>query len=84
VNNSIKLHGLSLGTTMGAVYIACAIFDALFPPYGFLVKLESATPWPIYGSLSGFLTGLIMFAVSGFLIGALYAVNWGFWTKRLS
>jgi hypothetical protein len=83
MNNSWKLHALSLATTFGVAYILCAIFDALFPPYGFLAALASASPWPIYGSPVGFLTGFVMFTVAGFVLGALYGIAWGFWNKIL-
>lgn len=69
MNNTCKLHAFSLATTLGVAYIFCAIFDALFPPYGFLVKLSSATPLPIYGSPIGFLTGFVMFTVAGLVLG---------------
>jgi hypothetical protein len=81
--NFWKLHAFSLATTLGVAYILCAIFDMLFPPYGFLAKLSSASPWSIYGSPIGFLTGFVMFTAAGFVFGALYGVAWGFWNKRL-
>ena len=78
-----KLHAFSLATTLGVAYILCAIFDMLFPPYGFLAALAPASPWPIYGSPIGFLTGFVMFTVMGFALGALYGIAWGFWSKKL-
>lgn len=78
-----KLHAFSLATTLGMAYILCAIFDMLFPPYGFLAALAPASPWPIYGSPIGFLTGFVMFTVMGFALGALYGIAWGFWSKKL-
>lgn len=78
-----KLHAFSLATTLGVAYILCAIFDMLFPPYGFLVALAPASPWPIYGSPVGYLTGFLMFTVAGFALGALYGIAWGFWGKKL-
>ena len=83
MNNFWKLPAFSLATTLGVAYILCAIFDTLFPPYGFLAKLASASPWPIYGSPIGFLTGFVMFTAAGFVLGALYGIAWGFWSKRL-
>ena len=77
-----KLHAFSLATTLGVAYILCAIFDMLFPPYGFLAALAPASPWPIYGSPIGFLTGFVMFTVMGFALGALYGIAWGFWSKK--
>lgn len=81
--NFCKLHAFSLATTFGAAYVLCAIFDVLFPPYGFLVALAPTSPWPIYGSPIGFLTGFVMFTVMGFALGSLYGVAWGFWSKKL-
>ena len=81
--NFWKLHAFSLATTLGVAYILCAIFDTLFPPYGLLAGLTSASPWPIYGSLIGFLTGFVMFTAAGFVLGALYGIAWGFWSKKL-
>lgn len=78
-----KLHAFSLATTLGVAYILCAIFDMLFPPYGFLVALAPASPWPIYGSPIGYLTGFLMFTVAGFALGALYGIAWRFWSKKL-
>ena len=82
--NSWKLHALALATTLGLVYILCAIFDALFPPYGMLASLASASPWPIYGSPIGLLAGLLTFTIAGFVIGAIYGIAWGIWNKKYS
>ena len=81
--NFWKLHAFSLATTLGVAYILCAIFDTLFPPYGLLTGLASTSPWPIYGSPIGFLTGFVTFTAAGFVLGALYGIAWGFWSKRL-
>ncbi len=78
-----KMHAFSLATTLGVAYILCAIFDALFPPFGLLAELASASPWPISGSPLGFLTGFVLFTAGGFALGALYGFAWGFWSKRL-
>jgi len=83
MNNFWKLHAFSLATTLGVAYILCAIFDTLFPPYGLLAALAPVSPWPIYGSLIGFLTGFVMFTAAGFALGALYGTAWGFWSKKL-
>lgn len=81
--NFWKLHAFSLATTLGVAYILCAIFDTLFPPYGLLVGIASVSPWPISGSPLAFLTGFVLFTAAGFVLGALYGIAWGFWSKRL-
>jgi hypothetical protein len=78
-----KVHAFSLATTLGVAYILCAIFDTLFPPFGLLAGLASASPWPISGSPLAFLTGFVLFTAAGFVFGALYGFAWGFWSKRL-
>ena len=78
-----KVHAFSLATTVGVAYILCAIFDALFPPFGLLAALAPASPWPISGSPLGLLTGFVLFAVAGFVLGALYGIAWEFWSKKL-
>jgi len=78
-----KVHAFSLATTLGVAYVLCAIFDALFPPFGMLAGLASMSPWPITGSPLGFLIGFLLFTVAGFVLGALYGIAWGFWSKRL-
>jgi hypothetical protein len=79
-----KVHAFSLATTVGVAYISCAIFDVLFPPYGLLAALSPISPWPISGSPIAFLTGFALFTVAGFVLGALYGVAWGFWSKKLA
>ena len=32
---------------------------------------------------AAFLTGFALFTVAGFVLGALYGIAWGFWSKRL-
>ncbi len=83
MTDSWKAHAFSLATTLGVTYIFCAIFDALFPPFGLLAALAPATPWPISGSPLAYLTGFLVFSAAGFVLGALYGVAWGFWSKRL-
>ena len=83
MTDSWKTHAFSLATTLGLAYISCAVFDALFPPFGLLPALASATPWPISGNPVAYLTGFLMFLVAGFVLGAFYGVAWGFWSKRL-
>jgi len=82
-NHSWKPYALSLATTLGVTYVLCAIFDALFPPYGLLQGLSQASPWPLYGSPAGFVTGFAMFTVAGFALGAIYGVAWDFWRQKL-
>jgi hypothetical protein len=83
MTDSWKLHSFSLATTVGVAYILCAIFDALFPPFGLLAALAPHSPWPLSGRPLAFLTGFAMFTVAGFVLGALYGIAWGFWSKRL-
>jgi len=78
-----KVNAFSLATTVGVAYILCAIFDALFPPFGLLAALAPASPWPISGKPLGFLTGFASFTIAGFLLGALHGIAWEFWSKRL-
>jgi hypothetical protein len=78
-----KVHAFSLATTVGVAYMLCAIFDALFPPFGLLHALAPASPWPISGTPVGFLIGFIQFIVAGFVLGALYGIAKDFWSKRL-
>lgn len=78
-----KVHAFSLATTMGLAYLLCAIFDVLFPPFGLLAALSPASPFPISGSLLGFLTGFALFTIAGFVLGAFYGIAWKFWSKRL-
>jgi len=78
-----KVHAFSLATTLGVAYILCAIFDALFPPFGLLAALAPASPWPISGGPLGFLLGFLVFSAAGFVLGALYGGAYGFWSKRL-
>ena len=78
-----KVHAFSLATTLGVAYVLCAIFDVLFPPFGLLAALASASPWQISGSPLAFLTGFVLFTAFGFVLGALYGIAWGFWSKSL-
>lgn len=78
-----KVHAFSLATTLGVAYILCAIFDVLFPSFGLLVLLAPVSPWPISGSPIAFLAGFALFTAAGFVLGALYGIAWGFWSKRL-
>jgi hypothetical protein len=84
MNSSWKWYAFSLATTLAIAYIGCAIFDVLFPPYGLLAAFAPHAPWPLYGSLVGFLTGFASFTVAGFVLGALYGIAWSFWSKQLA
>jgi hypothetical protein len=78
-----KVDSFSLATTAGIFYILCAIFDALFPPFGLIAAVSTHSPWPLFGSPLGFLSGFATFAVGGLVLGALYGIAWDFWNKRL-
>ena len=78
-----KVHAFALATTLGVAYVFCAIFDALFTPFGLLAGLASASPWPVSGSPLASVTGFVLFTAAGFVLGALYGIAWGFWSKRL-
>jgi hypothetical protein len=80
---SWKVHAFSLATTLSVAYIPCAIFDFLLPPFGLLAALAPASPWPISGSPLAYLTGFVVFAFAGFVLGALYGIASKFWSKRL-
>ena len=81
--DSWKVHALSLTVTLSVAYTLCAIFDALFPPFGLLAALAPASPLPISGSPLAYLTGFALFTVAGFVFGALHGIAWEFWSKRL-
>jgi len=81
--DSWKVNAFSLASTLGVAYVSCAIFDALFPPYGMLVGLASTSPWPITGSPLGYLTGFVLFVVAGFALGAVHGIASGFWSNKL-
>ena len=78
-----KIPAFSLATTLAVVYIFCAIFDLLFPPFGLIAALAPASPWPISGSPLAFLTGFALFTGAGFVLGALYGIASGFWSRKL-
>lgn len=77
-----NVHALSMATTAVTVYVLCAIFDALFPPYGLLALVAPASPWPLAGGVTGYATGFTLFALAGYTLGAIYGVAWGFWSNR--
>ena len=83
MTNFWKMHAFSLASTLAVAYILCAIFDALFPPFGLIPWLSQASPLPLFGSLLAFLTGFVLFTAAGFVFGALYGFAWGFWSKKL-
>jgi hypothetical protein len=84
MSGSWKIHACSLATTLGIAYIACAIFDILFPPFGMLAALAPHSPWPLFGTPLGFVTGFLSFSITGLVLGALYGIAWEFWNKRLA
>ena len=55
MTNKWKVNSFSLATTAGVFYILCAIFDALFPPFGLIAAVSTHSPWPLFGSPLGFL-----------------------------
>lgn len=63
--------------------ILCAIFDILFPPFRLLAALAPASPRLVSGGPLAFLTGFVTFTVASFVLGALYGISWGFWSRRL-
>jgi hypothetical protein len=77
------VDSLSLATTAGVFYILCTIFDALFPPFGLIAAVSPHSPWPLFGSSLGFLSGFVTFTVGGFVLVALYGIARDFWSKRL-
>lgn len=81
--NSWKIPAFSLATTLAVLFIFCAIFDVLFPPFGLIAALGPASPWRISGSPLAFLTGLALFTGAGFVLGALYGAASEFWSARL-
>lgn len=83
MTSSWKLPAFSLATTLAVAYVLCAVFDAIFPPFGFLAAFAHASPWPISGSLAGTAVGLALFTAIGFTLGALYGAAAEFWSKRL-
>ncbi len=83
MTDSWKVHAFSLATTMQVAYVSCAIFDVLFPPFGLLAALAPASPLPISGGPLAFMTGFLLFTLAGFVLGAIYGVASGFWSKRL-
>ena len=84
MTDSWKVHAFSLATTLSVAYIFCAIFDVLFPRFGLLAALAPAIPWPISGSFVAYLTGFVLFTAAGFVLGVLYGIAWGFWSKKLA
>ena len=79
-----KLNAFSLATTLGLAYVGCAIYDVVFPPFGLLIALAPHSPWPIFGTPLGYLTGFVTFTLAGLLLGGLYGISWGFWNKQLT
>ena len=81
--DSWKVHALALTVTLSVAYTLCAIFDVMFPPFGLLAAIAPVSPLPISGSPLAYLTGFALFAVAGFVLGALHGIAWKFWSKRL-
>ena len=76
-------YGLSMATTAAVVYVLCAVFDALFPPYGLLAFLAPASPWPLGDSPAGYAMGLILFTLAGYVLGGIYGTAWRYWSRGL-
>jgi hypothetical protein len=72
---------LSTATAAAVTYVLCAIFDALFPPYGLLAFLAPASPWPLAGSPLGYATGFISFTLAGYGLGGIYGAAWRYWSR---
>lgn len=83
MTKSWKVPAFSLATTLGVAYILCAIFDAVFRPFGLLAALAPASPWPITGTLPGYIVGFLLLTAAGFALGALYGGASAFWTRKL-
>ena len=79
-----NVAGFALATTFSVAYVACFIFDRLFPPFGLLALASQASPWPLVGGFWSVAAGLILFATAGFVLGAIHALALAFWHKRLS
>jgi hypothetical protein len=79
-----KLPAFSLATTLAVAYVGCAIFDALFPPFGMLAAFAPHSPWPLFGTPLGYLTGFVTFIVAGLVLGALYGFSQQFWSRVLT
>jgi hypothetical protein len=76
-----NVYALSLATTAAVTYVLCAIFDALFPPYGLVALLAPASPWALAGSPAGYATGLILFTLAGYVLGAIYGAAGRYWSR---
>ena len=81
--DSWKIHALSLTVTVSFAYALCALVDVLFPRFGLLAALTPAGLLPISGSPLAYLTGLAVFTVAGFVLGAVHGIAWDFWSKKL-
>ena len=55
-----KVHSFSLASAAGVFYILCAIFDALFPPFGLIATVSAHSPSPLFGSPLGFLSEYVI------------------------
>ena len=79
---SWSAYAASMATTAAAVYILCAIFDALFPPYGLLAFLAPASPWPLVGSPLSYAASFVSFTLAGYVLGGIYGTAWRYWSGR--
>jgi len=82
-NADWKVNAFALATTLGIVYVLCAIYDTLFPPYGLLRLVETVSPWPILGSAKGLVFGFAMSVIAGFVLGAIHGIASRYWSKTL-
>ncbi len=75
---------LAAAATLAVAWVACSIFYALLPALGAGVMgaLFHMPPPPIEMSWGGFFTGLIAWAITGYLIGFLFAVFLNFGSKQ--
>ena len=69
--------------TVSFAHALCALVDVLFPRFGLLAALAPAGLLPISGSPLAYLTGLAVFTVAGFVLGAVHGIAWDFWSKKL-
>ena len=72
-----------VGLVFAAVWIGVLAVTRYSSLGGLLAAIAPATPWPISGSPLAYLTGFVMFAVAGFVLGAFYGIASQFWRKRL-
>ena len=83
MTESWKVHTLSLPTTLVVAFVFCVIFNFLLPPFRLLAAIAPASPLPISGNPLAFLTGLTLFTIAGFVLGASHGIAWAYWGKKL-